>query len=104
QHVNADPPPGVDTAFVDGDPKLRFVGGSLVTLLYLAQLGGVSMDPWHGRADAPELVDYTIIDLDPGPDAPFARVTDVALWVHDELQTLALASLPQSLGATGMHV
>ena len=104
QHVNAEPPDGVRTARVDGDTKPRFVGGGLVTLLYHVQLGAVSMDPWHGRADAPELVDYAIIDLDPGPEAPFARVVDVARWVHDELLTLGLASLPKTSGASGIHV
>src|SRR5207248_933884 len=97
-------PPGVGTIVVEGDARSRFIGGGLVTLLYLVQLGAVSLDPWHGRADAPTLVDYTIIDLDPGPDAPFARVVDVARWVHDELETLGLESLPKTSGASGMHV
>jgi bifunctional non-homologous end joining protein LigD len=104
QHVASPTPAGVDTAVVGDSEKSRFVGGALVTLLYLAQLGAVSMDPWHGRADEPDLVDYAIIDLDPGPHTAFTRVVDVARWVHDELIALGLASVPKTSGATGMHI
>ena len=104
QHVNAEAPTGVGTAVVGDDEKPRFVGGALATLLYLVQLGAVSMDPWHGRVDGLSLVDYAIVDLDPAPDTPFARVVDVARWVHDELLTLGLASLPKTSGASGIHV
>lgn len=104
QHVNGPAPDGVLTAQVPGDKRARFIGGNLVTLLYLVQLGAISTDPWHGRADAPDLVDYTIVDLDPGPAAPFTRVVDVARWVRDELETLGLTSLPKTSGASGMHI
>jgi bifunctional non-homologous end joining protein LigD len=82
----------------------RIIGGDLATLLYTVQLGAVSVDPWHGRVGALELADYTILDLDPGPRATFARVVEVARWVKEELDRLALHGIAKTSGSTGMHI
>jgi bifunctional non-homologous end joining protein LigD len=63
-----------------GSTNVRIVGGDLATLLYTIQLGAVSVDPWHSRVHSLDHADYTIIDLDPGPRAPFSRVVEVARW------------------------
>jgi bifunctional non-homologous end joining protein LigD len=82
----------------------RVVGGDLATLLYTVQLGAVSVDPWHGRVGALEYADYTILDLDPGPRATFARVVDVARWVHEEMERLGLEGIAKTSGSTGIHI
>ena len=82
----------------------RVVGGDLATLLYTVQLGAVSVDPWHGRVGALEFADYTILDLDPGPRATFARVVDVARWVHEEMERLGLHGIAKTSGSTGIHI
>ena len=64
----------------------RFIGGSLITLLYMTQIAAISQDPWFSRVQSPLDADYVAIDLDPGDGAPFARVLDVARWVRDELR------------------
>ena len=60
----------------------RFIGGSLITLLYMTQIAAISQDPWFSRVQSPLDADYVAIDLDPGDDTPFARVLDVARWVR----------------------
>ncbi|PYM11353.1 MAG: hypothetical protein DMD81_27155, partial [Candidatus Rokuibacteriota bacterium] len=35
---------------------------------------------------------------------PFARVLDVARWIHDELETLGVPGVPKTSGAEGLHV
>ena len=87
-----------------GEQQRRVIGGDLGTLLYLVQLGSISVDPWHGRVGALEYADYSIIDLDPGPRAPFKRVVEVALWVKEELDALGLTAVPKTSGSTGMHI
>ena len=82
----------------------RLVGGDLTTLLYLVQLGAVSIDPWHSRVDSVGYADYAIVDLDPGPRASFKRVVDVALWVGEELDRLGLHGVPKTSGASGIHI
>ena len=86
------PPAGVriETLADDLDPisepdARRFVGGSLITLLYMTQIAAISQDPWFSRVQSPLDADYVALDLDPGEGTPFARVLDVARWVRDEL-------------------
>ncbi len=108
QNAPEDPPPGVRVERVHADEpggdRLRFVGGSLATLLYTIQLGAISVDPWHARVGRIHTPDYAIIDLDPGPRADFRRVIDAARWVKEGLDSLGLVGVPKTSGASGIHV
>jgi bifunctional non-homologous end joining protein LigD len=82
----------------------RFIGGSLITLLYMTQLAAISQDPWFSRVQSPLDADYAALDLDPGEGTSFARVLDVARWVRDELDSLKVTAVPKTSGASGLHV
>lgn len=82
----------------------RPIGGDLATLLYLPQLGAISIDPWHSRVQSVKFADYSIIDLDPGPRATFGHVVEVALAVKDVLDSLDLHAVPRTSGASGIHI
>jgi bifunctional non-homologous end joining protein LigD len=82
----------------------RFVGGNLITLLYMTQLAAISQDPWFSRIQAPLDADYVALDLDPDDHAPFAKVLDVARWVRDELDSLKVTAVPKTSGSSGLHV
>ena len=88
----------------DDDVPSRLVGGSLKTLLYLAQLAAISMDPWFSRVDSLQMVDHIALDLDPMPGTSFDTVLDVARWVHDELERVGAVGFPKTSGADGLHV
>jgi bifunctional non-homologous end joining protein LigD len=88
----------------DDDVPSRLVGGSLKTLLYLAQLAAISMDPWFSRVDSLQMVDHVALDLDPMPGTSFDTVLDVARWVHDELERVGAVGFPKTSGADGLHV
>ncbi|HEX6249809.1 MAG TPA: DNA ligase D [Gemmatimonadaceae bacterium] len=88
----------------EGERQERMIGGDLLTLLYTIQLGAISVDPWHSRLPQLEFADYAVVDLDPGPRAKFSRVVDVALWVREVLDDLALHGAIKTSGATGLHV
>jgi len=105
------PPDGVriETLPSDIDPidepdTERFIGGSLITLLYMTQLAAISQDPWFSRVQSPLEADYTAIDLDPGEGATFAHVRDVARWVRDELAALKVPGFPKTSGSRGLHI
>ena len=105
------PPPGVrvETLPDDLDPisepdARRFVGGSLITLLYMTQIAAISQDPWFSRVQSPLDADYVALDLDPGDNTPFSRVLDVARWVRDELASLKVSGVPKTSGSSGLHV
>ena len=107
QRAPDDPPSGVRAEPVADEglkTQQRLVGGDLTTLLYLVQLGAVSIDPWHSRVQSVGFADYSIVDLDPGPRASFRRVVDVALWVGEELDRLGLHGIPKTSGASGIHI
>ena len=87
-----------------GEQQRRFIGGDLATLLYTVQLGAISVDTWHSRVPKLELADFTILDLDPGPKASFARVVEVAMLVKEELDALELTAVPKTSGSSGMHI
>ena len=86
------------------ETQRRLIGGDLVTLMYLIQLGAISTDPWSSRVQSIADADYSIIDLDPGPKAAFRRVVQVAQWVKEELDELGLHAVPKTSGASGIHI
>lgn len=95
----------VETIETDGgDKQPRIIGGDLLTLLYTIQLGAISVDPWHSRVGSLEYADYTIVDLDPGPGANFARVIQVARWAREVLDSFGLNAGIKTSGATGLHI
>ena len=105
---NAGEPPGyVRTETIHtqgGSTNLRIVGGDLATLLYTIQLGSISVDPWHSRVQSLDHADYTIIDLDPGPRAPFKRVVEVARWAKEVMDSLGLHGSLKTSGSSGLHI
>jgi bifunctional non-homologous end joining protein LigD len=99
-------PPGVRVELVqdDGEVMPRLVGGTLLTLLYMAQLAAISQDPWFSRVQSRDLADYAALDLDPMPGVPFAQVRDVARFVGDELAGLNVEAVLKTSGSSGLHV
>jgi bifunctional non-homologous end joining protein LigD len=95
--VRVEPIPGTDV-------PTMFVGGALKTLLYMAQLASISMDPWFSKIDTLDEADVVAIDLDPQPGATFSQILDVARWVRDELERLKVPAYPKTSGAEGLHV
>ena len=87
-----------------GSTNVRIVGGDLPTLLYTIQLGAISVDPWHSRVQSLDHADYTIIDLDPGPRAPFGRVVEVARWAKEVMDNLGLHGALKTSGSSGLHI
>ena len=100
-------PPEVRVEVIEtesGEKQPRIIGGDLLTLLYTIQLGAISVDPWHSRVQSLEYADYTIIDLDPGPRANFARVIQVARWAKDVMDGFGLNAAIKTSGSTGLHI
>jgi bifunctional non-homologous end joining protein LigD len=109
QRAPDDVPEGVRVELVEDEGEEsgvmpRLVGGSLTTLLYMAQLAAISQDPWFSRVQSPGYADYAAIDLDPMPGVPFSQVLEVARAVHEELETLGIPACPKTSGVSGMHV
>ena len=107
QKASETTPAGVRVEIIEtegGEQQPRYIGGDLLTLLYTIQLGAISVDPWHSRVQSLEDADYTIIDLDPGPRANFARVIQVARWAKEVIDGFGLHAAIKTSGSTGLHI
>jgi bifunctional non-homologous end joining protein LigD len=107
QKASETSPAGVRVELIEtvgGEKQRRFIGGDLLTLLHTIQLGAISVDPWHSRVQSLEYSDYTIIDLDPGPRANFARVIQVARWAKEVIDGFGLNAAIKTSGSTGLHI
>lgn len=75
----------------------------LATLLYMANLGCIEINPWHSVYHKEDYPDYFILDLDPG-DISFKEVVNTALVIKEISDELQIDSYCKTSGATGLHI
>jgi bifunctional non-homologous end joining protein LigD len=88
----------------DGEDKEYLVAKDEASLLYMASLGCIEMNPWSSRVQQEDFPDWCIIDLDPGKSSTFEQVIEVAQMTHEVLKSLGINSYPKTSGSTGMHI
>jgi len=74
------------------------------TLLYLANLGCIEVNPWNSRLKSLDYPDYLILDLDPSEKNTFEQVIDTAKVIKEILDKAGAVSFPKTSGATGIHI
>ncbi|MDQ3101928.1 MAG: non-homologous end-joining DNA ligase [Bacteroidota bacterium] len=74
------------------------------TLLYLANLGCIEMNPWSSRYDRPDHPDHIVIDLDPGDATTFDQVVEAALAVKVICDAIGAQAFCKTSGASGLHI
>jgi bifunctional non-homologous end joining protein LigD len=74
------------------------------TLLYLANLGCIEINPWHSRVKSLDNPDYLIIDIDPSDNNTFDEVIEAAQVVKQILDQAGAMSICKTSGASGLHV
>ncbi|MEQ1868731.1 MAG: DNA ligase D [Vicinamibacterales bacterium] len=105
QHNVEQAPQGVHLEAVESDDgREQIIGGTLLTLLYTAQLASISQDPWFSRCASLDSIDFIALDLDPADGVSFEQVRSVALWIRDELARLKMPNCVKTSGADGMHI
>jgi bifunctional non-homologous end joining protein LigD len=80
-----------------------FVCTGEASLLYMANLGCIELNPWHSRTSSPNNPDYCIIDLDPNGVA-FDKVVETALVTKKILDEIEAPGYCKTSGATGLHI
>ncbi|BCS53560.1 DNA ligase D [Geobacter sp. SVR] len=73
------------------------------TLLFMANLGCIEINPWLSRAGSLDSPDYCVIDLDP-EEIAFDKVVETALAVRRVTEKAGAQAFPKTSGATGMHI
>jgi bifunctional non-homologous end joining protein LigD len=87
----------------DNEDKEYLVGADEATLLWMATLGCIEMNPWFSRIQSPDNPDFCVIDLDPDKNT-FDQVVAAALEVKQLLDAVDVPSYCKTSGSTGMHI
>ncbi|WP_121356542.1 DNA ligase D [Flavisolibacter nicotianae] len=74
------------------------------SLIYMANLGCIEINPWHSRKQHSLQPDWCLIDLDPDKSNSFDEVVDVANVVKRVLDSVGASGCVKTSGSTGMHV
>lgn len=74
------------------------------TLLYMANLGCIEINPWNSRIDHLENPDYAVIDLDPSEKNSFEEVIEVALVAKEILDSANIDAYCKTSGSSGLHI
>ncbi|MDQ2656102.1 MAG: DNA ligase D, partial [Bacteroidota bacterium] len=73
------------------------------SLLYIASLGCIEMNPWSSRSAKPDHPDWCIIDLDPDKNT-FDQVVEAARVTKSVLDGMGVPSYCKTSGSTGLHI
>ena len=87
----------------DNRDKEFLVGSDEASLLYMASLGCIEMNPWSSTIIKPDYPDWCIIDLDPDKN-PFDQVIEAAKAVYKLLNSIGVDAYCKTSGSTGIHI
>lgn len=75
----------------------------VATLIYMANLGCIEINPWHSTYQKPDVPSYLMLDLDPG-DISFVDVVNTALVIKELCDEIEIPAYCKTSGATGLHI
>ena len=90
--------------FPSGRHARELVPNDAAHLVWGVNLGVIDWNPWPVRRADLDHPDELRVDLDPGPDVPFAEVREVALGVREVLEEHGLRGFPKTSGSRGIHI
>lgn len=90
----------------DADDRLKkyLVAKDEASLLYMANLGCIEMNPWHSKVKTEDFPDWCILDLDPAEKNTFNQVIEAAIVTNQILEGMGVTSYPKTSGSTGIHI
>lgn len=107
KNVSGKVPDWVETYLYHSEGEKRdkhfLVGSDEATLLYVANLGSIELNPWSSTTKKPDHPTFCIIDLDPDENT-FDEVIEAAQVTKQVLDDLGVACYCKTSGSTGLHV
>jgi len=80
------------------------VADDLQGVIALVQMDILEIHTWNSRFESLERPDRFVVDLDPGPDVPWATTVEAARFVRARLAARDLDSFVKTTGGKGLHV
>ncbi|SDB33226.1 bifunctional non-homologous end joining protein LigD [Flavobacteriaceae bacterium MAR_2010_188] len=74
------------------------------TLLYMANLGCIEINPWSSRIVDLDKPDYTVIDIDPSDKNTFDEVLECARVAKEILDQAQVEAYCKTTGKSGLHI
>jgi bifunctional non-homologous end joining protein LigD len=73
------------------------------SILLMASMGCIELNPWSSRIEKPDHPDWCIIDLDPDKNS-FDQVIEAAQVTKQVLDSMNVPSYCKTSGSTGLHI
>jgi DNA ligase D len=74
------------------------------SLLFIANLGCIEMNPWNSTIAKLDKPDYFVMDNDPSDKNTFEQVIETALVVKDVCDEAGIPSYCKTSGSSGLHI
>lgn len=74
------------------------------SLIYLANLGCIEINPWSSRTQSLDNPDFTVIDIDPSDKNTFNEVIEVALAAKQVMDSAGIKGYVKTSGSSGIHI
>jgi len=87
----------------DARDKHFMVTTNEASLLWMASLACIEMNPWSSRIAKPDHPDWCIIDLDPAENT-FEQVIEAARITHEILTDMNVPCYAKTSGSSGIHI
>jgi bifunctional non-homologous end joining protein LigD len=88
----------------EGEKKKFLIPTNEASILYMANLGSIEMNPWNSTIDKPNYPDWCCLDLDPDKNNTFEQVIETAQAVKTVLDNFKIKGYPKTSGSTGIHI
>jgi len=88
----------------EGEDKNFLVVEDEASILWMANMGAIEMNPWNSRVELPDRPDWCIIDIDPADNNTFEQVIQVARATKQVLDAFNIKGYPKTSGSTGIHI
>ncbi len=88
----------------EGEDKNFLVVEEEASILWMANLGAIEMNPWNSTIRHPDNPDWCIIDLDPTDKNTIDQVIRTAQVTKQVLDSLKVTGYPKTSGSTGIHI
>lgn len=74
------------------------------SLVFIANLGCIEMNPWNSRVGKLDKPDYLVMDIDPSDKNDFDDCVDAAKVIKEILDSVKVPGYCKTSGASGLHV